>query len=99
MSCLNESTTRLRNGKTHSFPNRNQQALDEFLSRLVVRPWNAEAAVQYGRIRKQLERRGAPIGNMDLLIAAHAVSVKYTLVTNNLREFRRVAGLECENRM
>lgn len=62
-------------------------------------PWNAEAAVQYGKIRKQLEKKGAPIGNMDLLIAAHAVSAKYTLVTNNLREFRRVAGLECENRM
>ncbi len=62
-------------------------------------PWNAEAAVQCGKIRKQLDKKGAPIGNMDLLIAAHAVSVKYTLVTNNLREFRRVAGLECENRM
>lgn len=38
-----------------------------------------------------------PIGNMDLLIAAHALSATYTLVTNNLREFRRVSGLECEN--
>jgi len=80
-----------------SNPKRNQHILDEFLARLIVLPWDSPAAVQYGRIRRRLEKKGAPIGNMDLMIAAHAISGDHCLVTNNTREFTRVAGLNCEN--
>jgi tRNA(fMet)-specific endonuclease VapC len=80
-----------------SRPRKNQQALDEFLSRLMVLPWTSDAATQYGKIRKQLEKRGAVIGNMDLMIAAHALAEKDTVVTNNVGEFGRVEGLSCEN--
>jgi tRNA(fMet)-specific endonuclease VapC len=75
----------------------NQEILDDFISHLVVLPWETEAARQYGKIRTYLERIGSPIGNMDLLIAAHALSGKQILVTNNLREFKRVPHLKYED--
>ena len=50
--------------------------------------------LHYGRIRQELEQAGATIGAMDLLIAAHALSLEATLVTNNLAHFRRVSGLK-----
>ncbi|HJS03515.1 MAG TPA: PIN domain-containing protein [Variovorax sp.] len=57
-----------------------------------------EAAAQhYGQIRSALERKGRPIGNNDLWIAAHACAEGWVLVTNNEREFSRVEGLEVEN--
>ncbi|MGA9963764.1 MAG: type II toxin-antitoxin system VapC family toxin [Terriglobales bacterium] len=55
------------------------------------------AAEAYGRIRAELESQGQMIGNNDLWIAAHAISAGLTLVTNNEREFRRVAGLRIQN--
>jgi tRNA(fMet)-specific endonuclease VapC len=54
-------------------------------------------SLEYGIIRTQLEKNGTPIGPMDTLIAAHAISIQATLVTNNLREFNRVKGLKLEN--
>lgn len=60
-------------------------------------PYEAQDAEAYARIRAALERRGATIGPMDLLIAAQAVARSLTLVTDNLREFRRVPGLAVEN--
>jgi tRNA(fMet)-specific endonuclease VapC len=75
----------------------NQKVLDEFISHLEVLPWETEVARQYGKIRTQLEKVGTPIGNMDLLIAAHALSEKQILVSNNLREFKRVPHLKCED--
>lgn len=69
--------------------------IDDFLSRLTVMPWQGRFA--YARIRHQLEAIGKPIGNNDLLIAAHAVTLGATLVTNNLREFARIPGLKVEN--
>lgn len=54
-------------------------------------------AFAYGRIRAAMERKGASIGPMDMLIAAQAVARGLVLVTDNLREFRRVPGLHCEN--
>jgi tRNA(fMet)-specific endonuclease VapC len=77
-------------------PARNQQALDAFTLPLEVIPFEAAAAAAYGPIRAALERQGIPIGAMDLLIAAHALSLGITLVTNNSREFRRVEGLQME---
>ena len=79
------------------FPARNQTALAAFILPLDVVPFDAAAAIAYGPIRATLERQGTPIGAMDLLIAAHAVSLGVSLVTNNTREFGRVPGLQVEN--
>ena len=51
----------------------------------------------YGDLRSDLERLGEPIGSLDTLIAAHALSVNAVLVTNNTREFSKVRGLQLEN--
>jgi len=79
------------------FPAQNQQALDAFTLPLEVVAFDAAAAVAYGPVRAALERQGTPIGALDLLIAAHALSLGVTLVTNNPREFSRVSGLRVEN--
>jgi tRNA(fMet)-specific endonuclease VapC len=68
------------------------------LSELIdVRPFDRQAALFYGSVRSSLEKRGEVIGGNDLLIAAHALSLNWTLVTNNEKEFRRVEGLRVEN--
>lgn len=67
--------------------------LDSFLSNVEVLPFDQEAAKHYGPIRSALEKKGTPIGPLDVLIAAHARSLGFTLVTNNVREFNRVPGL------
>lgn len=80
-----------------SRPEQNLEALGRFLLPLEVLVFGEEAAAAYGQVRAGLERAGTPIGPLDTLIAAHAVSVSVTLVTNNTREFRRVPGLEIED--
>jgi len=70
--------------------------VNEYLDRLPVLDWTQGIVPEYARIRTALERSGKPIGNMDLLIAAHAVSEGSTLVTNNLRHFEHVPGLKFE---
>ena len=62
-----------------------------------ILPFDELAAEIYGRIRASLERAGTPIAPLDTLIAAHALALDCTLVTNNDREFRRVDGLAVEN--
>lgn len=76
---------------------RNLAVLEDFTSRLEVLPYPAEAAAQYGDIRAGLERKGQVIGVNDLHIAGHARSAGLVLVTNNEKEFARVAGLRVEN--
>lgn len=78
-------------------PEQNAEALRLFFAPLEVVSFDAAAAAQYGRLRTHLEGRGTPIGAMDLLVAAHALAMPATLVTNNESEFRRVPGLEVEN--
>ncbi len=78
-------------------PERNQRAIDQFLLPLIVSNFDHAAAVVYGECRAALEREGRPIGPMDMLIAAHAVSLDLTLITNNTREFARVPGLTLDN--
>jgi len=78
-------------------PKRNRDALEAFVSPVVVAPFDKQATEVYGRIRAALEKRGRPIGAMDLLIAAHALSLGVRLVTHNEGEFRRVPGLRVEN--
>ena len=75
----------------------NHAALDLFLGPIRILPFDAEAALCGARIRADLERRGLPIGDLDSLIAAHALALDLTLVTNNLGEFERVPGLRTEN--
>ena len=78
-------------------PEQNLEALGKFLLPLETLAFGDEAATAYGRVRTALERSGTPVGPLDTLIAAHAVSVSATLVTNNTREFQRVPGLEVED--
>jgi tRNA(fMet)-specific endonuclease VapC len=80
-----------------SQPRRNREALGQFVSPLESAPFDPPATVAYGTIRAALEKRGLRIGAMDMLIAAHAVSLHATLVTNNEREFERVPGLRIED--
>lgn len=80
-----------------SQPLRNRIALAEFLAPFDIMTFDDKAALEYGKIRWDLERRGQPIGGMDLLIAAHALSAQCVLVTNNEREFKRIPGLTVQN--
>ena len=76
---------------------RNRQALEMFLAPLIILPFDNAAVWAYGNLRAELERKGTPIGALDTMIAAHALSQQSTLVTNNTREFARVPGLALEN--
>ena len=80
-----------------SRPLQNRLGLMAFLTGIEVLDFDAEAAREYGLIRTQLKRQGAPIGANDLLIAAHAKSRGLTLITNNTKEFERIEGLSIEN--
>ena len=71
--------------------------IERWLALFVIAPWDDEAAQTYARIRAAVEAKGRPIGNLDLLIAAHALSRGATLVTNNTRHFSQVPGLRIEN--
>jgi tRNA(fMet)-specific endonuclease VapC len=73
------------------------ERLEAVLAVLEIVPFEAPADAVYGRIRAQLEQAGTPIGGNDLLIAAHAITLGDTVVTDNEREFGRVEGLRVEN--
>lgn len=76
---------------------RNRLALTILLSNIEILDFDMKAAEEYGRIRADLEKKGTPIGLLDMMIAGHAKSLGYTVVTNNLGEFKRVEGLQYEN--
>ena len=78
-------------------PEKNSMALLQFLSILDILPFDDLAAVEYGKICAYLQKRGTPIGTMDMLIAAHAKTENLIIVTNNVREFERVPDLKIEN--
>lgn len=80
-----------------SEPDENQLALIEFLGPMDLLDFPSAAATEFGDIRAHLQRAGTPIGNYDLLIAAHALHEGFTLVTNNTKEFERVPHLKIEN--
>lgn len=75
----------------------NKIALQEFVLPLDILSFDINSAHHYGYLRAYLERKGNSIGPLDLMIAAHAQSVKMTLVTNNIKEFSRVPHLKMEN--
>ncbi len=76
---------------------KNTIALYKFLSIVEILDFDSSAATEYGKIRADLKRKGTPIGNMDMLIAAHAKSENLIVVTHNTREFERVKGLQLED--
>ncbi|MGB3695284.1 MAG: type II toxin-antitoxin system VapC family toxin [Spirulinaceae cyanobacterium] len=76
---------------------KNRNALRQFLISLEIVEFDQAAATIDGLIRSDLESRGLVIGAMDMLIAAHALSLEVTLVSNNVREFSRIANLSLEN--
>jgi tRNA(fMet)-specific endonuclease VapC len=78
-------------------PDRNRVAVEQFVARLDVLEFDGSAAAHAGEIRADLERKGKVIGGYDLLIAGHARSRGLILVTANLDEFKRVAGLRSED--
>ena len=78
-------------------PSKNLSVIEDFCSRITVLPYAEKAALHYGSIRADLERKGTTIGVNDLHIAAHARSEGLVLVTNNGGEFERVPALRLEN--
>ncbi len=72
------------------------ELVEAYLERLAILDWSNEVTSHYARIRSELEHSGKPIGNMDLLIASHAVSQGMTLVTNSIKHFSHVPGLKVE---
>lgn len=80
-----------------SKPEQNQFALAQFLAPFEILSYGDEAAQHYGRLRAFLEKQGTPIGSLDMLIAAHALSIECILVTNNTKEFGRIPDLKTDN--
>lgn len=92
------TTSELRYGVAKSVKQeQNAAALQKFLLPLSVLPYDDEASRQYGRLRVYLEQEGKSIGAMDTMIAAHALSLELTVVSNNTKEFSRVPGIRLED--
>jgi len=96
VSAITESELRFGADKS-SDPEKNHAVLERFFLTLPVLAFDSGCAREYGRIRAFLEKKGTPIGSLDTLIAAHALSGEMTVVTNNTREFKRVPGLRVED--
>lgn len=86
----------IENGEPHMREERFNQ-LDLFTQKILIDPWDEDAARHYGFIRSHLKKQGLLIGSNDLLIAAHARSIEAVLVTNNIKEFQRIPDLTLEN--
>ena len=80
-----------------SMPERNLAVVEGFAARLQVLPYDEAGAAHTGQLRAELASQGKPIGPYDQMIAGHARSRGLVLVTNNLREFKRVPGLRVED--
>ena len=91
------TATELWFGVRKSGSRRNLLLLDKFLAPLEIADFGADAARSYGEVRSALEKKSTPIGPLDAQIAAHALALGATLVSNNLREFKRVPKLRLEN--
>ncbi|MDJ0896319.1 MAG: type II toxin-antitoxin system VapC family toxin [Alphaproteobacteria bacterium] len=87
----------LRYGAAKRGSRRLTTQLEAVLGAVEVLPFEAPADAAYGLLRARLEQSGQPIGGNDLLIAAHTVALRHTLVTDNEREFARIDDLPCEN--
>lgn len=87
----------LRYGATRRGAARLHQLIDEFTARVAVLPFDGACAIEFGRVGAELAHDGTPIGDLDTMIAAHALTLDLTLVTNNLKHFTRVRGLKVES--
>jgi len=87
----------LRYGADLLRSNRLHALIDRFIRPIQVMPLNESCTKVYGAIASELTRRGIPIGDLDAVIAAHALTIDATLVTNNVKHFARVPGLRVEN--
>ena len=96
LSVITEAELRAGAAKSTS-PVKTLRLLENFLQPVTVLEFTSEDATAYANVRAKLERAGTPIGPLDTLIAAQAVGRRLTLVSNNEREFGRVAGLRLEN--
>jgi tRNA(fMet)-specific endonuclease VapC len=96
VSVITEAELRTGAAKS-SFAVKTLHLIENFLSPLTLIDFTSDDAIAYAGVRAKLERAGTPIGPLDTLIASQAVARKLTLVSNNEREFRRVAGLTIEN--
>lgn len=76
---------------------KNRLALSMLLANIEILDFNVDAADCYGKIRADLEKKGTPIGPLDMMIAGHAQSLGYTVVTNKVKEFSKVQDLKIEN--
>ncbi len=76
---------------------KNRLALSMLLANIEILDFDADAADCYGKIRADLEKKGTPIGPLDMMIAGHAQSLGYTVVTNKVKEFSKVQDLKIEN--
>ncbi len=96
--CISAITlAELRYGATRRKSPKLHELIDAFTANIGVMPFDETCAVHFGVVASDLAERGSPIGEYDVLIAAHAVSLELTLVTNNVKHFSRVAGLHVEN--
>jgi len=96
VSAITEAELRTGAAKS-SVPVKTLRLIENFLRPLTLIDFTSEDAVAYAAVRSKLERAGTPIGPLDTLIASQAIARRLTLVSNNEREFRRVAGLTVEN--
>jgi tRNA(fMet)-specific endonuclease VapC len=96
--CLSAITVaELRFGADKRRSRKIHQAIDAFLSGVDVLSFDSSAAEKFGAIAAALAISGTPIGQLDTLIAGHALSVNATLISNNQRQFSKVSGLKVEN--
>ena len=96
VSVISEAELRTGAAKSSS-PIKTLSLIENFLRPLTLLDFTSGDAVVYASVRAKLERSGTPIGPLDTLIAAQAIARKLTLVSNNERELKRVAGLQTEN--
>jgi tRNA(fMet)-specific endonuclease VapC len=97
LSVSSITVAELRYGADRKGSQRLHDLVSDFLNDVEVVDFDTTAATIFGRIGSLLAERGTPIGDFDVLIAAHAIALKRTLVTNNTKHFARVPGLKIEN--
>ena len=98
--CISALTlAELRYGAARRNSKRLHALIDAFMSNISVMPFDETCAAHFGVVASGLAQRGSPIGEFDALIAAHALALELTLVTNNVKHFTRVAGLRVDNWM
>lgn len=96
--CISAVTlAELRYGASRRKSTKLHELIDAFTANVVVMPFDEACATRFGVVASVLAERGSPIGEFDALIAAHAIALELTLVTNNVKHFSRVAGLRVEN--